>query len=136
MKASLNTDFVVNQWRNAHNIKQLILDAQTIFTIIGTDSNVQYVNDNVFENKNGYQDLESFSNNRHYRIKNLFSRNQPPIAQCDCYFPELQYVFEPNQLLLSLSYLHIPHYDISKYFRVEVFDVVYEATKHRCSMDK
>ena len=50
MKASsfLNTDFV-NQWRNAHNIaKSDPLDAQTISTIIGTDSDVQYVNDKRF----------------------------------------------------------------------------------------
>ena len=55
----LNTDFV-NQWRNAHNIaKSDPLDAQTISTNKSTDSDVQYVNDNVFENKNGYQDLKA-----------------------------------------------------------------------------
>ena len=47
----LNTDFV-NRWRESHNIsKSDPLDAQTISTIGGTDDDVRYVSDNVFENK-------------------------------------------------------------------------------------
>ena len=47
----LNTDFV-NKWRESHNIsKSDPLDAQTISTIIGTDDDVRYVSDSVFENK-------------------------------------------------------------------------------------
>lgn len=54
----INTDFV-NQWRETHKIaKSNLLDAQTISTIIGTDSDVSYVNDDVFETKNEYQDLK------------------------------------------------------------------------------
>ena len=92
----MNTNFV-NQWRNAHNIaKSDPLDAQTISTIIGTDSDVQYVNDNVFENKNGYQNLKALVH-RHYQIKKIYSQEiNRLIAQCDCLFPELQYVFEPK----------------------------------------
>ena len=43
------------------------LDAQTISTIIGTDDDVRYVSDSVFENKNGYQDLKALVH-RHYQI--------------------------------------------------------------------
>ena len=133
----LNTDFV-NQWRIAHNIaKSDPLDAQTISTIIGTDSDVQYVNDNVFENKNGYQDLKALVH-RHYQIKKIyFQEINRLIAQCDCLFPELQYVFEPKSaaFIAVLSSYPTTH-DIINASRVEVFDVVYEATKHRCSMDK
>ena len=133
----LNTDFV-NQWRNAHNIaKSDPLDAQTISTIIGTDSDVQYVNDNVFENKNGYQDLKALVH-RHYQIKKIYSQEiNRLIAQCDCLFPELQYVFEPKSaaFIAVLSSYPTTH-DIINASRVEVFDVIYEATKHRCSMDK
>lgn len=133
----LNTDFV-NQWRNAHNIaKSDPLDAQTISTIIGTDSDVQYVNDNVFENKNGYQDLKALIH-RHYQIKKIYSQEiNRLIAQCDCLFPELQYVFEPKSaaFIAVLSSYPTTH-DIINASRLEVFNVVYEATKHRCSMDK
>lgn len=133
----LNTDFV-NQWRIAHNIaKSDPLDAQTISTIIGTDLDVQYVNDNVFENKNGYQDLKALVH-RHYQIKKIYSQEiNRLIAQCDCLFPELQYVFEPKSaaFIAVLSSYPTTH-DIINASRVEVFDVVYEATKHRCSMDK
>ena len=133
----LNTDFV-NQWRNAHNIaKSDPLDAQTISTIIGTDSDVQYVNDNVFENKNGYQDLKALVH-RHYQIKKIYSQEiNRLIAQCDCLFPELQYVFEPKSaaFIAVLSSYPTTH-DIINASRLEVFNVVFEATKHRCSMDK
>ena len=52
-------------------------------------------------------------------------------------FPELQYVFEPKSVafIAVLSSYPTTH-DIINASRVEVFDVVYEATKHRCSMDK
>ena len=133
----MNTDFV-NQWRNAHNIaKSDPLDAQTISTIIGTDSDVQYVNDNVFKNKNGYQDLKALVH-RHYQIKKIYSQEiNRLIAQCDCLFPELQYVFEPKSaaFIAVLSSYPTTH-DIINASRLEVFNVVYEATKHRCSMDK
>lgn len=133
----MNTDFV-NQWRNAHNIaKSDPLDAQTISTIIGTDSDVQYVNDNVFENKNGYQNLKALVH-RHYQIKKIYSQEiNRLIAQCDCLFPELQYVFEPKSaaFIAVLSSYPTTH-DIINASRLEVFNVVYEATKHRYSMDK
>ena len=133
----LNTDFV-NQWRKAHNIaKSDPLDAQTISTIIGTDADVQYVNDNVFENKNGYQDLKALVH-RHYQIKKIYSQEiNRLIAQCDCLFPELQYVFEPKSaaFIAVLSSYPTTH-DIINASKFEVFSVVYEATKHRCSMDK
>lgn len=85
----LNTDFVY-QWRKAHNIaKSDPLDAQTISFIIGTDNDVQYVNDSVFENKNRYQDLKALVH-RHYQIKKIYSQEiNRLIAQCDCVFPEL-----------------------------------------------
>lgn len=113
------------------------MDAQTISTIIGTDSDVQYVNDNVFENKNGYQDLKALVH-RHYQIKKIYSQEiNRLIAQCDCLFPKLQYVFEPKSaaFIAVLSSYPTTH-DIINASRVEVFDVIYEATKHRCSMDK
>lgn len=92
----LNTDFV-NQWRIAHNIaKSDTLDAQTISSIIGTDDDVKYVDDSVFEIKNGYQDLKALVH-RHYQIKKIYSQEMNRlIAQCDYLFPELQYVFEPK----------------------------------------
>ena len=69
----LNTDFV-NKWRESHNIsKSDPLDAQTICSIIGTDDQVKYVSDSVFENKNGYQDLKALVH-RHYQIKKLYSQ--------------------------------------------------------------
>ena len=89
------------------------LDAQTISTIIGTDSDVQYVNDNVFENKNGYQNLKALVH-RHYQIKKIYSQ---------------------AAFIAVLSSYPTTH-DIINASRLEVFNVVYEATKHRYSMDK
>lgn len=69
----LNNDFV-NKWRKSHNIsKSDPLDAQTFSSIIGTDDQVKYVSDSVFENKNGYQDLKALVH-RHYQIKKLYSQ--------------------------------------------------------------
>ena len=133
----LNTDFV-NQWRTAHNIaKSDPLDAQTISSIIGTDSDVQYVNDNVFENRNGYQDLKNLVH-RHYQIKKIYSQEiNRLIAQCDCSFPELQYVFDPKSaaFIAVLSSYPTTH-DIINTSKYEVFHIVYEATRHHCTMDK
>ena len=133
----LNTDFV-NKWRESHNIsKSDPLDAQTISTIIGTDDDVRYVSDSVFENKNGYQDLKALVH-RHYQIKKLYSQETNRlIALCDCYFPELQYVFEPKSaaFLAVLSQYPTSH-DIINASKNEVFSLVYEASKHRCNMDK
>ena len=133
----LNTDFV-SKWRESHNIpKSDPLDAQTICSIIGTDDNVKYVSDNVFENKKGYQDLKALIH-RHFQIKKLHSQEiNRLIAQCDCYFPELQYVFEPNSaaFLAILSSYPTTH-DIINASKDEVFYVAYQATKHRCSMEK
>ena len=133
----LNTDFV-SKWRESHNIpKPDPLDAQTSCSIIGTDDNVKYVSDNVFENKKGYQDLKALIH-RHFQIKKLHSQEiNRLIAQCDCYFPELQYVFEPNSaaFLAILSSYPTTH-NIINASKDEVFYVAYQATKHRCSMDK
>ena len=133
----LSTDFV-NKWRESHNIaKSDPLDAQTISNIIGTDDNVKYVSDYVFENKNGYQDLKALIH-RHFQIKKLYSQEiNRLIGQCDCYFPELQYVFEPKSaaFLAILSSYPTTH-DIINASKDEVFYVAYQATKHRCSMDK
>ena len=133
----LNTDFV-SKWRESHNIpKSDPLDAQTICSIIGTDDNVKYVSDNVFENKKGYQDLKALIH-RHFQIKKLHSQEiNRLIAQCDCYFPELQYVFEPNSaaFLAILSSYPTTH-NLINASKDEVFYVAYQATKHRCSMDK
>lgn len=133
----LNTDFV-NRWRESHNIpKSDPLDAQTISTIIGIDDDVRYVSDNVFENKNGYQDLKALVH-RHSQIKKLYSQEiNRLISQCDCYFPELQYVFEPKSAaFLAVISSYPTTHDIINADRLEVFKVVYDATKHRCSMDK
>ena len=133
----LNTDFV-NKWRESHNIsKSDPLDAQTISTIIGTDDDVRYVSDSVFENKNGYQDLKALVH-RHYQIKKLYSQETNRlIALCDCYFPELQYVFEPKSAaFLALLSQYPTSHDIINASKNEVFSLVYEATKHRCSLDK
>ncbi len=133
----LNTEFV-NRWRESHNIpKSDPLDAQTISTIIGTDDDVRYVSDDIFENKNGYQDLKALVH-RHFQIKKLYSQEiNRLIGQCDCYFPKLQYVFEPKSaaFLAVLSSYPTTH-DIINADKLEVFKVVYEVTKHRCSMDK
>ena len=133
----LNTDFV-SKWRESHNIpKSDPLDAQTICSIIGTDDNVKYVSDNVFDNKKGYQDLKALIH-RHFQIKKLyFQEINRLIGQCDCYFPELQYVFEPNSaaFLAILSSYPTTH-DIINASKDEVFYVAYQATKHRCSMEK
>lgn len=133
----LNTDFV-NQWRNAHNIaKSDPLDAQTISSIIATDDDVQYVNDSVFEIKNGYQDLKALVH-RHYQIKKIYSQEiNRLIAQCDCVFPELQYVFEPKSAaFIALLSLYPTTYDIINASRFEVFHLVYKATRHHCTMNK
>jgi transposase len=133
----LNTDFV-NQWRQAHNIaKSDPLDAQTISSIIGTDSDVQYVNDSVFEIKNGYQDLKALVH-RHYQIKKIYSQEMNRlIAQCDCVFPELQYVFEPKSAaFIAILSSYPTTYDITRASQFEVFHIVYEATKHHCTTDK
>lgn len=109
----LNTDFV-NQWRKAHNIaKSDPLDAQTISTIIGTDADVQYVNDNVFENKNGYQDLKALVH-RHYQIKkSILKKLTVSSPNVIVYFLNFNMFSNLNQLLLSLSYLHILQHMIS-----------------------
>lgn len=133
----LNTDFV-NQWRNTHNTaKSDPLDAQTISTIIGTDDDVKYVDDSVFETKNGYQDLKALVH-RHYQIKKIYSQEMNRlIAQCDCLFPELQYVFEPKSAAFIAVLSSYPTtYDIICASKFEVFDIVYEATKHHTTMDK
>lgn len=133
----INTDFV-NQWREAHKIaKSDPLDAQTISTIIGTDSDVSYVNDDVFETKNGYQDLKALVH-RHYQIKKIYSQEiNRLIAQCDCLFPELQYVFEPKSAAFIAVLSSYPTtYDIINASKLEVFSIAYEATKHHCTMDK
>lgn len=133
----INTDFV-NQWRETHKIaKSDPLDAQTISNIIGTDPNVSYVDDIVFDTKNGYQDLKGLIH-RHYQIKKLYSQEMNRlIAKCDCYFPELQYVFEPRSAaFLAILSSYPTTYDIINAPKQEVFAVVYEATKHHVSMDK
>lgn len=133
----LNTDFV-SKWRESHNIpKSDPLDAQTICSIIGTDDNVKYVSDKVFENKKGYQDLKALIH-RHFQIKKLHSQEINRLfGQCDCYFPELQYVFEPNSVaFLAILSSYPTTHDIINASKDEVFYVAYQATKHRCSMDK
>lgn len=133
----LNTDFV-NKWREAHNIaKSDPLDAQTISTIIGTDADVQYVSDDVFENKNGYQDLKALTH-RYYQVKKTYSQEiNRLIAQCDVYFPELQYVFEPNSAaFLAILSSYPTTQDIINAPKSEVFNLAYEATRHRVKMDK
>lgn len=133
----LNTDFV-NQWRIAHNIaKSDPLDAQTISSIIGTDDDVKYVDDSVFEIKNGYQDLKALVHRR-YQIKKIYSQEMNRlIAQCDYLFPELQYVFEPKSAaFIAILSSYPTTYDIMKASKFEVFHIVYEATKHRMTMDK
>ena len=109
----LNTDFV-NQWRIAHNIaKSDPLDAQTISTIIGTDLDVQYVNDNVFENKNGYQDLKALVH-RHYQIKkSILKKSTVSLPNAIVCFLNFNMFSNLNQSLLSLSYLHILRHMIS-----------------------
>lgn len=133
----INTDFV-NQWREAHKIaKSDPLDAQTISTIIGTDSDVSYVNDDVFETKNGYQDLKALVH-RHYQIKKIYSQEiSRLIGQCDSLFPELQYVFEPKSAaFLAVLSSYPTTYDIKNASKLEVFSIAYKATKHRVTMDK
>ena len=133
----LNTDFV-NKWRKAHNIsKSDPLDAQTISTIIGTDPKVQYVSDDVFENKNGYQDLKALTH-RYCQVKKTFSQEMNRlIAQCDLHFPELQYVFETNSAaFLAILSSYPTTQDIINAPKSEVFDLVYEATKHRVKINK
>lgn len=133
----LNTDFV-NKWRKAHNIaKSDPLDAQTISSIIGTDTDVQYVSDDVFENKNGYQDLKALVH-RYYQVKKTYTQEMNRlIASCDVFFPELQYVFETNSAaFLAILSRYPTSKDIINTPRCEVFDHVYEATKHRVKIDK
>lgn len=133
----LNTQFV-NGWRKAHNIsKSDPLDAQTISTIIGTDSNVQYVNERVFENKSGYQDLKALIH-RYYQIKKIYSQEiNRLVATCDVYFPELQYVFDSNSAaFIAILSSYPTTYDIINSPKSEVFDCIFQATKHRVSMEK
>ena len=133
----LNTDFV-NQWRNTHNIaKSDPLDAQTISSIIGTDENVKYVSHIVFENKNGYEDLK-VNIHRYYQVKKTYTQETNRlIAMCDHYFPELQYVFEPKSAaFLALLSLYPTSYDIINASKNEVFNLLYDATKHRITMNK
>lgn len=133
----LNTEFV-NDWRKTRGrSKSDPLDAQTIATIIGADPDVQYVSDDVFENKNGYQDLKALTH-RYYQVKKTFSQeNNRLIAQCDMHFPELQYVFETNSAaFLAILSSYPTTQDIINASKSEVFDLVYEATKHRVKMDK
>lgn len=133
----LNTNFV-NDWRKAHNIsKSDPLDAQTISTIIGTDSHVLYVDDKMFENKNGYQDLKALVH-RYYQVKKTYSQEiNRLVSTCDVYFPELQYVFETNSAaFLTLLSSYPTTQDIINAPKSEVFSCVYEATRHRVTMDK
>lgn len=133
----LNTDFV-NKWRKAHNIsKSDPLDAQTISTIIGTDPKVQYVSDDVFENKNGYQDLKALTH-RYYQVKKTYSQEiNRLIGQCDINFPELQYVFETNSAaFLAILSSYPTTQDIINASKNEVFRLVCEATKNHVTMEK
>lgn len=133
----LNTEFV-NKWRKTHNrAKSDPLDAQTISTIIGTDSDVQYVSDVVFENKNGYQDLKALTH-RYYQVKKTHSQeNNRLIALCDIHFPELQYVFETNSAaFLAVLSSYPTTQDTINASKSEVFDLVFDATKHRVKIDK
>ena len=133
----LNTEFV-NKWRNTHNIaKSDPLDAQTISNIIGTDSDVRYVNDAVYDNEKGYQDLKALVH-RYYQLKKTFSQeNNRLVATCDVYFPELQYVFETNSAaFLAVLSSYPTTQDIINSSKCEVFHVVYEATRHHVTMQK
>lgn len=132
----LNTEFV-NKWRKTHNIaKSDPLDAQTISTIIGTDPDVRYVNDGVFDNKKGYQDLKALVH-RYYQIKKTYSQEiNRLVATCDVYFPELQYVFDTKSAaFLAVLSSYPTTQDIINASKSEVFDLLFNATKHRVTMD-
>lgn len=133
----LDTDFV-NTWRQSHKIaKSDPLDAQTIATIIGTDSDVRYVHQSVFDNQKGYQDLKALIH-RYYQLKKTKSQEMNRlIAVCDIHFPELEYVFDPNSAaFLAILSSYPTTQDIINSSKMEVFNCVYQATKHRVSMDK
>lgn len=133
----LNTDFV-NKWRKTHNIaKSDPLDALTISSIIGTDPDVRYVNHIAFDNEKGYQDLKALIH-RYYQVKKTYSQEiNRLISTCDVYFPELQYVFDPKSAaFLAVLSSYPTTQDIINASKSEVFDCVFEASKHRVTSDK
>lgn len=128
----------VNSYRENHDFaKSDPLDAQTIAQAIAEDSAVRYVHKNDLNTKNGYVDLKLLTH-RYFQVKKTLSQEtQRLIARCDQFFPELELVFEPNSatfLALISSYPTV--HDIMNADRNEVFDVAYEASKHKCPAAK
>lgn len=133
----LNTQYV-NGWRESHHIpKSDPLDAQTIAQVLLDGDKVLEVNKHFYEQKNGYTDLKTLIH-RYYQVKkNLTQETNRLINHCDRHFPELQYIFEPKSaVFLAILSAYPTTYDIINASKDEVFDIAYEASKHRCTMDK
>ncbi len=133
----LNTQYV-NKWRESHDIgKSDPLDAQTIASIVSYEYDVKYVHKNNINNEKGYADLKAVVH-RHGQVKKTYTQEiNRLIAQCERYFPELQYVFEPKSatFLAILSSYPTTH-DIINASRIEVLDIVLKASKNRTKSDK
>lgn len=133
----LNTQYV-NKWRESRDIaKSDPLDAQTIASIIAYEYDVKYVHKNNINNEKGYADLKAVVH-RYGQVKKTYSQEiNRLIAQCERYFPELQYVFEPKSatFLAILSSYPTTH-DIIKASKIEVQDIAKKASKNRTKSDK
>ena len=128
----------VNSYRENHNFaKSDPLDAQTIAQAIAEDSAVQYVLKNDLNTKNGYIDLKLLTHRYSQITKTLTQETQRLIARCDQFFPELEQVFEPKSATyLAILSIYPTTHDIMNADINEVSDVAYEASKHRCSIEK
>lgn len=128
----------VNSYRENHNFaKSDPLDAQTIAKAIAEDSAVQYVHKNDLNTKNGYLDLKLLTHRYSQVRKTLTQETQRLIARCDQFFPELEQVFEPTSaVFLALLSKYPTTHDIMNADINEVSDTAYEASKHRCSIEK
>ena len=128
----------VQNWCKTHNRpKSDPLDAESIASIIAFEYDVKFVSKFDSSNEKGYTDLKHLVH-RYYQLKKVLTQEMNRlIATCDRFFPELQYVFKPKSAaFLAILSVYPTTYDIINATKSEVFDLVFQATKHHVSMDK
>jgi len=128
----------VQNWCKTHNRpKSDPLDAESIDSIIAFEYDVKFVSKFDSSNEKGYTDLKHLVH-RYYQLKKVLTQEMNRlIATCDRFFPELQYVFKPKSAaFLAILSVYPTTYDIINATKSEVFDLVFQATKHHVSMDK
>lgn len=137
----LDTKFV-DRWRDAHGYaKSDPLDAKTIAQMCATDDDARYVekapNYNEENNKKGHANLKLLTHRYQQLNKQLNAEYNRLSAQCEKFFPELTAVFSiRSATALAILEAYPTAHHIIKSSKNEVFNVAYEASKHRCKEAK